>query len=214
MKRFQNRTEAGQDLAEHLLRYRDREDAVVLALPRGGVPVAFEVARFLRLPLDVFAVRKLGVPGREELAMGAIAEGKRVINDDIVAQHGITDAEIARTAASEQRVLRQRQERYRKGRPQLRLEGKVVLLVDDGIATGASIRAAVMALRAFSPKRIVVAVPVAAPETCAALEEEVDAVVCDLTPHPFYSVGYFYEDFTQVADEDVQRIMGSDQVNR
>jgi putative phosphoribosyl transferase len=206
--RFTNRTEAGRQLADDLKEYAGREDALVLALPRGGVPVAFEVARALGLPMDLFLVRKLGVPGHEELAMGAIASGGvRVLNEEVVRMFSPPEDTIARVAAQEQEELERRERAYRGGRRDLRLEGRTVILVDDGLATGSTMRAAAQAVRAQDPARIVVAVPVAAAETCDEFRGEVDEVVCTLTPEPFRAVGIWYDDFAQTTDEEVRDLL-------
>jgi predicted phosphoribosyltransferase len=205
---FRDRAEAGRRLAEELARYRDRPDVLVLALPRGGVPVAFEVARALQAPLDVFVVRKLGVPGHEELAMGAIASGGvRVLNQDVVRGLGIPDEVIDRVAAAEQRELERREQLYRGERPPADSSGKTVILIDDGLATGSTMRAAVAALRRLGPARIVVAVPIAAAHTCAEFREDVDQIVCSVTPEPFYAVGLWYQDFSQTTDEEVRDLL-------
>src|SRR3982074_283716 len=188
-ERFRNRNEAGRLLAEKLTAYANRPDVLVLALPRGGVPVAYEVARALAAPLDVFLVRKLGVPGYEELAMGAVATGGvRVLNDQIVQQLSIPSYVIDAVAAQEQQELARRERLYRGGRPPPDVRGRTVILVDDGLATGATMRAAVRALRQLQPARIVVAIPTAAPETCEELRAEVDEVICAITPEPFHVV--------------------------
>jgi putative phosphoribosyl transferase len=208
--RFRDRTEAGRVLAAALAPYAGRPNLLVLALPRGGVPVAFEVARALHAPLDVMVVRKLGVPGHEELAMGAIASGGiRVISDDVVRALGISDRMIATVAASEEAELERRERRYRAGRPAAEVAGRTVILVDDGLATGASMRAAVAALRAQHPERLVAAVPIGSPETCDDLRREADDVVCARTPEPFHAVGIWYEDFTQTTDEEVHGLLQS-----
>jgi predicted phosphoribosyltransferase len=205
---FRDRFEAGRVLAEHLMQYADRPDVLVLALPRGGVPVAFEVARALHAPLDIFLVRKLGAPGREELAMGALATGGvRVLNHDVVRALGIPDDIIDRVAAQERRELVRREHLYRGDRPPPVVRGRTVILVDDGLATGSTMRAAVAALRQQHPARIVVAVPVGAPETCAELQDEADEAVCAHTPEPFYAVGLWYEDFSQTIDEEVRVLL-------
>lgn len=204
---FRDRRDAGRRLAEALEKYRG-EDVVVLALPRGGVPVGYEIAEALGAPLDVFLVRKLGVPGHEELAMGAIASGGvRIINRDVVEAIGIADWEIDAAAGREGQELERREKAYRGDRPAPDLTGKTAILVDDGLATGASMRAAVKALRNMKPARIVVAVPTAAPETCRAFEAEVDEVICAITPEPFWAVGAWYEDFTQTTDEEVRDLI-------
>jgi len=201
--RFQDRRDAGRRLAA-LLAGQVGADALVLALPRGGVPVAAEVAGRLGLDMDVLLVRKLGVPGHEELAMGAIATGGAVIlNEDLLDQLQIGQAAIARVRAREQRELQRRERVYRGNRALPALAGREVVLIDDGLATGATMRAAVAALRQQRPRKIVVAVPVAPPETVAILEREADAVLCLLTPSPFYGVGYWYQDFAQTTDEEV-----------
>lgn len=208
MVRFRDRHEAGVRLAAELPEYAGRDDACVLALPRGGVPVGYEVAIALGLPLDVFVVRKLGVPGHEELAMGAIASGGvRIINDDVVHQFGVTDDVIATTAAHEQVELERRERRYRDGRSLPDLRHRTVILVDDGLATGSSMMAAVTALRAHEPASIVVAVPVAAAESCAALREMADDVICAVTPLFFDAVGSWYDDFTQTTDDEVHDLL-------
>jgi putative phosphoribosyl transferase len=205
---FRNRTESGQLLARKLGRYAGRPDIIVLALPRGGVPVAYEVARALRAPLDVFLVRKLGVPGQEELAMGAIATGGiRVLNEDVVRELKIPPRVIDSVAAKEAQELERRERLYRGERPAPDVNGRIVILVDDGLATGSSMRAAVAALRQKNPRRIVVAVPIAAAATCRELESEVDEIVCYETPEPFYSVGLGYEDFSQTTDEEIRQLL-------
>lgn len=207
-RRFQNREEAGRLLADRLRRYANRSDVIVLALPRGGVPVGFEIASALHVPLDVFVVRKLGVPGQEELAMGAIASGGvRVLNDDLVQDLGLTDAAIERTAQKEEQELQRREQQYRSGRPFPELKNRVVILVDDGLATGSSMRAAAQALRRHEPARIIVAVPTAAPETCEAFESEVDEIICAITPEPFYAVGLWYAEFPQTSDDEVRDLL-------
>jgi putative phosphoribosyl transferase len=206
--RYRDRREAGQRLAERLLDYRDRPDVVVLGLPRGGVVVAYEVARRLHAPLDVFVVRKLGVPGQEELAMGAIASGGvRVLNPAVVDVWGIPASVIEEVTEREQRELERREKLYRGTRPPLEVEGRTVILVDDGIATGSTMRAAVAALRKLKPARIIVAAPVAAPQACELLAEEADEVVCDFAPDPFYSVGLWYDDFAQNTDEEIRELL-------
>jgi predicted phosphoribosyltransferase len=205
---FHDRYDAGRQLAAHLTRYAGRPDVLVLALPRGGLPVAYEVARALGAPLDVFLVRKLGVPGREELAMGAIASGGvRVLNDEVVRALRIPEEVIDAVAAEEQAELERRERTYRDGRPAPDVRGRTVILVDDGLATGSSMRAAVEALRLRGPARIVVAVPVGAPETCAALREIADEVVCAYEPERFAAVGLWYADFSQTSDEEVRQLL-------
>lgn len=205
---FRDRTTAGKHLATKLLDYKDRDDVVVLALPRGGVPVAFEVAKILGAPLDVFLVRKLGVPGHEELAMGAIGSGDvRVLNEEIVDYLEIPESVIEATAATELKELKRRERAYRGDRPAPNVKGKTVILIDDGLATGATIRAAAQALRQQQPARIVVAVPVSAPQTCDEYRIGVDEIVCAVTPEPFFGVGQWYLDFSQTTDEEVRELL-------
>ncbi|HEX3703752.1 MAG TPA: phosphoribosyltransferase [Vicinamibacterales bacterium] len=205
---FRDRAEGGQRLAGALVAYADRPDVLVLALPRGGVPVAHEVATALHAPMDVFLVRKLGVPGHEELAMGAVASGGvRVVNDDVVRSLALTEETIARVAEREVVELDRRERLYRSGRPAANVAGRIAILVDDGLATGSTMRAAAQALALEHPARVVVAVPVAAASTCEALEREVDEMVCALTPEPFQAVGLWYADFTQVTDEEVRALL-------
>lgn len=208
MIRFKNRSEAGRFLAEQLSAYANRPDTLVLALPRGGVPVAYEVAKALGAPLDVFQVRKLGLPGHEELAMGAIATGGvRVRNPEVVEYLRIPDEVIDEVTARERQELERRERLYREGRPALSPRGRVVILVDDGLATGSTMLAAVLALRQQQPASIVVAVPVAAKQTCEELRIVADEVVCAVTPDPFYAVGLWYEDFSQTTDEEVRELL-------
>ncbi|MCI0711138.1 MAG: phosphoribosyltransferase [Chloroflexi bacterium] len=208
MSTFQDRTEAGQQLVGKLMKFKDRTDAIVLALPRGGVPVAYEVAKALHLPLDVFVVRKLGTPGYEEMAMGAIASGGvRVLNTYVINQLNVTDEAIDRITEKERKELQRREVKYRGNRPFPQLEGKIVILIDDGLATGATMAAAVHAVREYDPAYVVVAVPVASPETCAEFADFVDEVVCVLTPPSFRSVGGWYREFPQTSDEEVQRYL-------
>jgi putative phosphoribosyl transferase len=205
---FRDRTDAGQALAARLMQYADRPDAIVLALPRGGVPVGFEVAQRLRIPLDVFIVRKLGLPGHEELAMGAIASGGvRALNDELIGYIGVPKDVVDHVTAVEQRELQRRQRLYRDDRPPPDVRGRAVILVDDGLATGATMRAGVEALRRQDCARIVVAVPVAAPDTCEELGQLADEVVCAVTPVPFFGVGMWYEDFSQLTDEQVRELL-------
>lgn len=208
--RFRNRREAGQYLAGQLSAYRGRDDVIVLALPRGGVPVAAEVAVALVAPLDIFLVRKVGLPGHEEFAMGAIASGGTVmINEDVTRTYRVSADAVRATVEREQRELERRERRYRGERPHPDLTGRVVILVDDGLATGSSMRAAVEAVKQHGPRELVVAVPVAPVETCDALAREVDRVVCAVTPEPFYAVGLWYEDFSQTSDDEVNAILGA-----
>jgi putative phosphoribosyl transferase len=205
---FRDRADAGRVLAEMLSDYANRPDVTVLALPRGGVPVAYEVATALHAPLDVFLVRKLGLPGHEELAMGAIASGGvRVLNEEVVRLLHVPPEVIDTVAAEEQRELERRERAYRDDRPAVAVRGRTVILVDDGLATGTTMRAAVAALRRLGPSRIVVAVPVAAPETCAEMREEVDELVCARTPEPFRAVGLWYHNFSQTTDEEVRELL-------
>lgn len=204
---FRDRHEAGQRLAAPL---RDLADgnSVVLALPRGGVPVGFEVARALNIPLDVFVVRKLGTPGQEELAMGAIGPGGvQVLNWDVVDACDISPQQIDAVAAREARELERREQRYRGNREQVELRGRTVILVDDGLATGSTMRAAIAAVRRQKPKKVVVAVPVAARSTCAEMQEEADGMVCLYTPLQFQAVGQWYQDFSQTTDEEVRELL-------
>jgi predicted phosphoribosyltransferase len=205
---YRNRSEAGKHLAAKLTTYADRDDVLVLALPRGGVPVAFEVAKALRAPLDVFLVRKLGLPGHEELAMGAIATGGvRVLNHDVVDYLEISDTVIDAIATIELEELERRERVYRGGRPEPDVSGKTVILIDDGLATGSTMRAAVAALRQLKPARIVVAVPVAAPQTYDEYRMGVDEIICAVTPKRFYGVGRWYRDFSQTTDEEVSDLL-------
>jgi len=205
---FRDRRDAGRQLAARLRRYADRSDALVLALPRGGVPVAYEVAKELNAPLDVFLVRKLGVPGYEELAMGAIASGGvRVLNEDIVNYLRISDEVIDAVATREQRELERRARAYRGDRPPPDVKDRVVILIDDGLATGSTMRAAAASLRLQEPGRIVVAVPVSSRETCDEFRGEVDEIVCAVTPEHLQGVGLWYEDFSQTSDEEVRELL-------
>jgi predicted phosphoribosyltransferase len=204
---FRDRKHAGQELARRLDHYRGKDDVVVLGLPRGGIPVAYEVARSLRAPLDVFVVRKLGVPGHSELAMGAIASGGVVVlNESIVRGLGIPRRAIEAVAEKEQHELERREERYRGARPLPDVRGRTVILVDDGLATGSTMKAAVKSMRRLGPVRIVVAVPVAPPETCDEVAAMVDEIVCLVTPDPFWAVGEWYQDFGQTSDEEVREL--------
>ncbi len=205
---FQDRADAGRQLAAALRAYANRPDTLVLALPRGGVPVGFQVAEALKAPLDVFLVRKLGVPGHEEYAMGAIASGGvRVINREVVDALGIPNSVIDAVAAHEQRELERQERLFRGDRPPPVVRGRTVILVDDGLATGATMKAAVQALRQQGPSRIVVAVPVASVEACDEFRSEADEIVCLRTPEPFYAVGLWYEDFSQTTDEEVRELL-------
>ncbi len=208
MALFADRADAGRQLAEALAEYANDPNAVVLALPRGGVPVGYEVARHLRLPLDVYVVRKLGVPGHEELAMGALAgDGTCVLDEQLIGSLGIGDEALQEVVEREAGEMRRRERAYRDKRSQAKVAGKKVIVVDDGLATGATMRAAASALRAHRPAAIVAAVPVAARRTCAALRGVVDRLVCVHTPEPFHAVGLYYDDFAQTSDDDVRRLL-------
>lgn len=205
---FTDRREAGRFLAEQLLDYADRPDVLVLGLPRGGVPVAFEVAKRLHAPLDVFLVRKLGVPGAEELAFGAVASGGvRVLNDDVIRSMRIKPDVIEAVTARESEELRHREQAYRGGLVGPHIAGRTVILIDDGLATGASMRAAVTALRSERPARLIVAAPVGSRQACKEFAEEVDEAVCGMMPEPFYGVGRWYEDFSPTDDEEVHELL-------
>ena len=208
MHAFQNRQDAGRQLAQRLKRFARRDDVIVLGLPRGGVPVAFEIARALHVPMDVLIVRKLGVPGQEELAMGAIASGGvRVLSADVIVDAGVDTADIERVTAEQLRELARRENAYRGHRPYPILTGKVVILVDDGIATGATMKAAIKSLRAHEPEQIVLAVPVAAPESLETLAGDVDEMTCLLTPRQLYGIGEWYHDFKQLNDDEVRAFL-------
>jgi putative phosphoribosyl transferase len=207
-ERFRDRHDAGRRLAAILGPYAGREDVLVLALPRGGVPVGYEVARALGAPLDVMQVRKLGVPGHEELAMGAIASGGvRILSESVVEALSIPERVIATVAAAEEQELDRRERTYREGRPFPEVRGRTVILVDDGLATGSTMRAAAVALRAQGAGRLVAAVPVAPKETCDALRDLMDDVICAVTPEPFLAVGEWYDDFSQTSDADVRNLL-------
>ena len=207
-ERFLNRTEAGRELAAELSRYAGRSDVLVLALPRGGVPVAFEIAVALDVPLDVFVVRKLGLPGHEEFGIGAIASGGvRVVDESVLRAYGVDSDTLEQITQRERRELERREHRYRDDRPFPVIQDRVVILVDDGLATGSTMRAAIAALRAERPREIVVAVPVGAPETCSAMSRLADDVVCLMTPEPFYAVGLWYENFDQTDDDEVHDLL-------
>jgi predicted phosphoribosyltransferase len=208
MKVFKDRTEAGRELAEALSDFAGREDVIVLGLPRGGVPVAFEVAKSLKAPLDIFLVRKLGVPGQEELAFGAISTGGvRVFNQAILNSLMLPQETIEQIVSREREELERRERAYRGDRPLPQIEGNVAILVDDGLATGASMRAALSALRGQNPSSIVAAVPTAPPGVCEELGNEVDEVVCIITPEPFGGVGAWYENFAQTTDQEVRDLL-------
>jgi predicted phosphoribosyltransferase len=208
---FKDRLDAGRQLATRLCAFAGRTDVLVLALPRGGVPVASEVARELHAPFDVFLVRKLGVPAHPELAMGAIAEGGvEVLSDDLIREIGIPKSVVQQVAVRERMELDRRDAMYRHGRPRPVIRGRTVIVVDDGLATGSSMQAAVIALRRLEPARIVVAVPVGAKDTCERLAHLADEVVCATTPEPFQAVGLWYQQFTQTTDDEVRRLLSSD----
>ena len=205
---FQDRSEAGQTLARRLKSVIIDSDTLVLALPRGGVPVGFEIAQTLHVDLDVFLVRKLGVPGQEELAMGAIASGGvRVLNEPLIQHLGVSQSIIDRVTAREQYEIERRERLYREGRSALPIENRTAILVDDGLATGATMLAAARAVRAKKPKRIIVAVPVASRDACEEFRRQVDDVICAEIPEPFYSVGTWYEDFSQTSDAEVRQLL-------
>jgi len=205
---FMDRRDGGRHLAHALERHPFRGTPIVLALPRGGLPVAYEVAHALGAPLDIFTVRKLGLPGQHELAMGAIASGGvRVLNDDLVQRLRISDKVIAAVTLAEEKELVRRESVYRGDTPRIPVENRCVVLVDDGLATGSTMRAAVAAIKRMKPSYIIVAVPIGAPDTCKALAKEVDEVVCARTPEPFFSVGFWYGDFSQVSDREVHHLL-------
>jgi len=205
---FEDRVEAGKFLASQLGEFAGRNDVLVLALPRGGVPVGYQVAQALHVPLDVFAVRKLGTPGQEELAMGALASGGiTVLNREVILALGISQQVIDTVVAREEQELERREREYRDGHPALQVQGRTVILVDDGLATGSSMRVAAKALRNKAAAKIVVAVPVASRSTCAEFETEVDQVVCAATPDPFWAVGQWYRSFSQTSDEEVRELL-------
>jgi putative phosphoribosyl transferase len=215
MQRFQDRSDAGRQLARKLSKYGNYPGALVLALPRGGVPVAFEVARAIKAPLDVLIVRKLGLPGQEELALGAIASGGiRILNEDIIEALGVSRSIIDQVTERELAELERREKQYRGNRPAPEIRDRTVILIDDGLATGASMRIAVRSLKDHGPVRIIVAVPVAPAETCTALAREADEVVCSLTPAPFYSIGAWYEDFAQTSDNEVIELLEKARASR
>jgi putative phosphoribosyl transferase len=208
MSLYANRRHAGQVLAAELHEYAGRADVMVVALPRGGVPVAYEIATRLHVPLEVLVVRKLGVPGHPELAMGALAGGGvSVLNDDVVSELAIPETTIAAVIAAERRELARRELAYRHGRPPIDVDDEIVILVDDGLATGSTMRAAIAALKQRGPKRIVVAVPIASGAKREELAELVDDIVCAIAPDPFYAVGFWYDDFAQITDDEVGQLL-------
>jgi putative phosphoribosyl transferase len=208
MQIFADRSDAGRQLAECLTEYAGNPNVIVLALPRGGVPVGYEIARRIGAPLDLYIVRKLGVPGHEELAMGALAaDGTCVVDDELIQSLGIGREALSQVVSREIEELRRRELEYREGRPEPNVEGKITIVVDDGLATGATMRAAALALRQHKPAAIVTAVPVAAPRTCAGLRSVVDRVVCACTPEPFHAVGLYYQNFEQTGDEEVRELL-------
>ena len=212
---FQDRRDAGRRLAARLQHYAGRSDVVVLGLARGGVPVAFEVSQALRAPLDIAVVRKLGVPGQEELAMGAIASGgARVLNDELMSQWNIPDEDLREVEERERRELERRERLYRGDRQPIALHDRTVLLVDDGLATGSTMRAAIGAVRHDHPKTIVVAVPVAASDTCRRIQDEVDKIFCVRMPSDFSAVGQWYEDFSPTTDDEVRELLKHDTTRR
>jgi predicted phosphoribosyltransferase len=213
--RFLDRADAGRQLVGPLSAYAGRSDVVVLALPRGGVPVGYEVARALRAPLDVFLVRKLGVPGHPELAMGAIAEGGvEVLNDDLIRELGIPQKLVQQIAVRERMELDRRDGLYRDGRPLPAVQGRIVILVDDGLATGSTMQAAATALRRLEPARVIVAVPVGAHDTCERLGRFADKVICLIAPEPFQAVGLWYDEFSQTSDDEVKRLLTNTELSQ
>ncbi len=215
MQRFKNRTDAGRHLARQLKKYADQDNVIVLGLPRGGVPVALPVAKALNAPMDVFVVRKLGVPRQPEVAMGAIASGGSfVLNQSVIEALGLKDSDISEVASRERLELARREEIYRGKRPEPDLTDKIVLLVDDGLATGSTMRAALMAVWVRNPARVVVAAPVGSREACTSLENQADEVVCLETPEPFQAVGLWYEQFSQTSDREVRQCLAEAEQHR
>lgn len=211
---FRDRAEAGRELARHLRHYAGRADVIALALPRGGVPVAYALAQELGVSMDIFLVRKLGVPWQPELAMGAVSSGGvLVVNESVVRACGITQEQIEHAAATQKAILEENERVLRNGRPAPNLRDKIVILVDDGLATGSSMRAAIAAVRAHQPQRIVVAVPVGAQATCDELRPNVDEMICASTPEPFWAVGQWYADFSPVSDQEVRELLGKAEPN-
>jgi putative phosphoribosyl transferase len=215
MQLFADRADAGRQLAEALAEYANDPNVVVLALPRGGVPIGYEVARRLNAPLDVYVVRKLGVPGHEELAMGALAgDGTCIVDENLIATLRIEQSALQEVVEREMDEIVRREREYRDARPQTEISGKIAIVVDDGLATGATMRAAATALRARNPAAIVAAVPVATARTCAGLHNVVDRVVCIQTPEPFHAVGLYYQNFEQTTDEEVRRLLARAEAGR
>ena len=209
---FSDRRDAGKKLAEKLKKYEDDKSVIVLGLPRGGVPVAYEVAKALDATLDVFLVRKLGLPNQPELAMGAIASGGvRVMNENVIRRSGVSDQRVEEIVEDEQKKLKEQEEIFRGARPEIDITGKTVVLVDDGLATGASMRAAVSAIKELHPEKVVVAVPTAPEDTCQEFESLVDKFVCLRTPYPFWGVGGSYQNFSQTSDEEVRELLKKSQ---
>lgn len=205
---FLDRVDAGRQLAQRLMQYAGRDDVIVLGIPRGGVPVAFEVAQALHAPLDILLVRKLGTPGEKELAMGAIASGGvRILNESVIRDLGISDAEVQAALAEQETELKRREELFRGVRPPVSVQGKIAIIVDDGIATGSSMLAAIEALRALHPKKIIVATPVAPPQAEARMKPAADEFVCASTPEWFFAIGEFYESFPQTEDDEVRQLL-------
>ncbi len=205
---FHDRVDAGRQLARKLAGYANRKDVLVLGIPRGGVPVAFEIAQALHVPLDIILVRKLGTPGQRELAMGAIASGGiRILNQQLIAELGVTKEQLAETVAAQEAELQRREQLYRGVRPGIPVQGKIIILVDDGIATGSSMLAAINALRTLQPQKIVVAVPVAPSHRVDPIQKAVEEFVCVLAPEWFFSIGEFYENFSQIDDSEVHALL-------
>lgn len=213
MAYFTNRRQAGRKLAGELQKYKGRDNVIVLGLPRGGVPVAYEVAEALEAHLDVFVVRKLGVPTHPELAMGAIASGGvKVTNDNVIQQAGVSEEQIEDVVREEKQELEEREKLYRGSRPDIDLEGKTVILVDDGMATGASMRAALKALKKHNPKKVIIAVPTAPKDSCEEFRSKVDEMICLQTPTPFWGVGGSYQDFSQTTNQEVRELLEKSEV--
>lgn len=213
--RFADRIEAGQALAERLSYLAGTPNLIILALPRGGVPLGFEIAKALHAPLDIFLVRKLGAPGHKEFAMGALAEnGVRFIDRQTIHELGISEAVIEQITSEEQQELERRQQLYRGQKPPLEIAGRIVIIVDDGLATGSTMKAAIQAIRKQHPQKILVAVPVGAADTCKELKQLADEVICLMTPEPFYAVGLWYRSFPQLSDADVITLLAKEHQER